>query len=274
MALVVQAFTAQINHSWGRITDLSKEYKVSRTFIYSELSLFKEAMGGLFFPEQKVEPISREACEAAILAYRFEGKCSIDAISTLMKRADMPLSSTGFISEYLSCTGRALDNTLKTANCAVTLLVFADDEVFAKGSPILITVDPISSAILRIELAEQRTAGAWSAHYQSLLNTGFVPRLTTSDAGVAMLLARAETLSDIPWQSDTFHGVAHRLGDWDRRLEKAAYAAIERADEREEKLDSARSEAVIEKRLNACFDAACIFVNLHLRVFTPYAYYL
>jgi len=82
-----------------------------------------------------------------------------------------------------------------------------------------------------------------------------VPRLSTSDAGVAMRLARAETLSDIPWQSDTFHGVAHRLGDWNRRLEKTACAAIERADEREEKLDSARSEAVIEKRLNACFDA-------------------
>lgn len=253
--LVAQAFTAQINHIWGGITNLSKQYKVSRTFIYSELSIFKKGMGKLFSPEKKAEPTSREACEAAILAYRFEGKCSIDAISTLMKRADMPLSSTGSISEYLSQTGRALDNTLKNKNRAAMLVVFADDEVFAKGSPVLITVDPVSSAILRIELADQRTAEAWSAHYQSILDNGFVPRLATSDAGVAMLIARAETLSDVPWQSDTFHGVAHRLGDWNRRLEKAACAAIERADEREEKLDSAQSETVIEKRLNLCFDA-------------------
>ncbi|MES9986187.1 MAG: hypothetical protein ABW115_22570 [Candidatus Thiodiazotropha sp. 6PLUC6] len=255
VALVAQACTAQINHIWGGITHLSKKYKVSRTFIYSELSIFKKEMGRLFSPEKKAEPISREACEAAILAYRFEGKCSIDAISTLMKRADIPLSSTGFISEYLSHTGRTLDNTLKTENRAATLVVFADDEVFAKDSPVLITVDPVSSAILRAELAEKRTAEVWSAHYQSILDNGFMPRLTTSDAGVAMLTARAETLSDIPWQSDTFHGIAHRLGDWNRRLEKAACAAIERADEREEKLDSARSDAVIEKRLNLCFDA-------------------
>ena len=95
MALVAQAFTAQVNHIWGKITDLSREYKVSRTFIYSELSIFKEEMGRLFFPEKKVEPISKQACEAVILAYRFEGKCSIDAISTLMKRTDMLPSSTG-----------------------------------------------------------------------------------------------------------------------------------------------------------------------------------
>ena len=255
VALVAQAFTAQINHIWGKITDLSREYKVSRTFIYSELSIFKEEMGRLFFPEKKVEPISKQACEAVILAYRFEGKCSIDAISTLMKRTDMLPSSTGFISQYLSHTGGILDNILKIKNRTPTLVVFADDEVFAKSSPVLITVDPVSSAILRIELAKQRTAEAWLAHYQSILDSGFVPRLTTSDAGVAMQAARAETLSGIPWQSDTFHGIAHRLGEWNRRLEKAAYAAIEHADEREEKLDSAKSEAVIEKRLNLCFDA-------------------
>ena len=49
--------------------------------------------------------------------------------------------------------------------------------------------------------------------------------------------------------------MAHRLGDWSRRLEKAAYAAIERADEREKKLNSAQSEDVVNKRLNLCFDA-------------------
>ena len=177
VALVAQAFTAQINHIWGKITDLSREYKVSRTFIYSELSIFKKEMGRLFFPEKKVEPISRQACEAAILAYRFEGKCSIDAISTLMKRTDMLPSSTGFISQYLSYTGGMLDNILKIENRTPTLVVFADDEVFAKSSPVLITVDPVSSAILRIELAKQRTAEAWLAHYQSILDSGFVPRL-------------------------------------------------------------------------------------------------
>ena len=195
---MTQAYTAQVKGLWGEITDLSKAYKVSRTFIYTELSRFKEKMGELFFPEEKAEPPSREACEATILAYRLEGQCPIDAISTLMKRADRPLSSIGFISEYLSRTGQALGNTLKNENSTVTLVVFADDEVFAKSTPVLITVDPTSSAILRIERVEQRTADAWSTHYQSILDNGFIPRLTTSDGGVAMRTARAETLGDVP----------------------------------------------------------------------------
>ena len=54
---------------------------------------------------------------------------------------------------------------------------------------------------------------------------------------------------------DTFHGVAHRLGDWDRRLEKAVYVAIEAVQKRENTLASAKNERVIDKRLTLCFEA-------------------
>jgi len=105
------------------------------------------------------------------------------------------------------------------------------------SSPILITVDPVSSVILRIELVDRRTAEKWSSHLQSIQNNGFLPRLLTSDAGAAICAAHKEILGDIPWQLDTFHGVAHRLGDWNRTLEKVAYTAIEKADDCEAKLD-------------------------------------
>lgn len=79
--------------------------------------------------------------------------------------------------------------------------------------------------------------------------------MLTSDAGTGLCAAHKETLGDIPKQSDTFHGIAHSEGDWVRRLEKSAYAAIEAASIREEKLNSAKSEPVIDKRLNLCFAA-------------------
>jgi len=121
--------------------------------------------------------------------------------------------------------------------------------------PVLITVDPVSSAILRIELVEQRTAHNWSNHLQSIQDNGFVPRLSTSDAFTVICAAHEAILGDIPWQLDTFHGVAHLLSDWNRKLEKAAYTAIEKADDREEKLAEAKSEQVIDNRLNLCFEA-------------------
>jgi len=217
-------------------------------------------MAPLFFPTEKPELISREAAEAHILANKFEGKSSIDAISTLMKRFNIPFSSMGYISQYLSYVGKTLPNVLENESEGVQFLCFADDEIFAKSSPILITVEPISSAILRIELVDRRTADEWTGHYQALLENGLFPRLLVSDAGTALAAARKEMFSKTPWQSDTFHGLAHRLGDWVRRLEKSAETAIEIADKRINALASAKTESVIDKRLNSCFvaDNECV----------------
>jgi flagellin-specific chaperone FliS len=212
-------------------------------------------MEGLFFPRKQPALPSKEAAEANILAQRFEGKSSIDAISTLMKRAFLPFSSVGYISQYLSRVGELLPNVLANTCEPEQFLAFADDEIFAKLAPILITVDPISSAILRIELVDRRSADEWSHHYQALLENGFSPDLLTSDAGTALCAAHEKIFPDTPWQSDTFHGIAHRLGGWVRRLEKSAYTAIEEADKHEKTLVSAKTEPVVDKRLNRCFTA-------------------
>jgi len=219
------------------------------------LATFKQEAENLFFPSAQPELISREEAEAHILAHRFEGKSSIDATSTLMKRFDIPYSSTGYISQYLSHVGKLLPNVLENKRGSVQFLAFADDEIFSKSSPILITVDPISSAILRIEQVDHRSADEWSNHYQALLENDFSPRLLVSDGGTGLSAARAKTFTEIPWQLDSFHGIAHRLGDWVRRLEKSAYTAIETVDKRLNTLASAKTDTVIEKRLNRCFAA-------------------
>lgn len=212
-------------------------------------------MNSLLFPRERPDALSKEAAEANILAQRFEGKSSIDAISTLMKRSYLPFSSVGYISQYLSRVGKLLPNVLANRCEPEQFLAFADDEIFAKSAPILITVDPISSAILRIEHVDRRSADEWSRHYQALLESGFSPDLLTSDAGTALCAAHERIFPDTPWQSDTFHGIAHRLGDWVRRLEKSAYTAIEETGKREKTLSSAKTEFVIDKRLNRYFTA-------------------
>lgn len=193
-------------------------------------------MNTLFFPKNKTETFSKEKCKAYILAQRFEGKSSIDGISTLMKRSEMPYSSVGSISECLCQIGQSLPCTLKNECESESFIVFASDEVYAKSIPLLITVDPISSVILRIERANQRTAEIWSNHFQSIQGNGFRARLFTSDAGTGLCAAHKDVFGDIPWQLDTFHGIAHCLGDWVRRLEKSAYSALQLSEEREEKL--------------------------------------
>lgn len=246
---------AQRQGTWGAITELAREHQVSRPFIYDLLATFKAQCHSLFFPPEPVASPSDDALEARLLTYRFEGRCSIAAISALMKRDGLSFSAQGSVSEWLTRIGQALPDTLPNENEAVPLVVFANDEVYAKARPILITVEPISSAILRIELADNRTADQWCAHYQGLLANGFKPVQMTSDAGGGIVAANAATFPDIPWQLDTFHSVAHRLGDWDRRLKKRIERAIKHAADREDKLASAKSDAVINKRLMHCFAA-------------------
>jgi hypothetical protein len=129
---------------------------------------------------------------------------------------------------------------------------FLSDEIFAKTVPILVTVEPISSAILKIEWADSRSAEQWKAHWKSLEENGYRAEYLVSDEGKGLCSAQAETLSYTFRQSDTYHAIAHLLGHWKRILEVAAYRAIDREDKRMRTLDSAKSEEVIAKRIAQC----------------------
>ncbi len=264
--LIIQAYRAQQNISKTYIADLAREHQVSRTFIYNLLSRFKRIMQGFFIPEESSDIDSVAVVEARILAYRFEGKSSIEGISSLLVRASSPYTSVGYISQYLKRVGESLPNTLSNYGPEAKTLTFLSDEIFSKSHPILITVDPISSAILRIELSDQRTAEQWRNHFQVIGDHGFNPKLLSSDEGVGLCAAQTEMFAEIPWQLDTFHGIAHRLGEWSRRLEKQAYKAIEAACKDEDILDSAKSDSVIDKRLTRALvadDAARQAIELY-----------
>jgi hypothetical protein len=112
-----------------------------------------------------------------------------------------------------------------------------------------VTVEPISSAILKIERADTRSAEQWKAHWQSLEEHGYRAEYLVSDEGKGLCSAQAEVLSYTFRQTDTYHAIAHQLGRWNRLLEAAAYRAIDREYERFRTLDSAKSEAVIDKRI-------------------------
>jgi hypothetical protein len=132
------------------------------------------------------------------------------------------------------------------------LVVFSSDELFSKSRPILITVDPISSAILKVELADTRKVDDWKRHWECLENNGYVAIYLVSDEGKSLCQAQKEALADIIRQPDTYHAIAHQLGKWVNILESAAYKAIDEEYDSYDKLDSAKSEEVINKRIEKC----------------------
>lgn len=257
LLIATMALHSMLIGSWGTVTSLAIDYCISRTFIYILVAKLRAA-GSFIFDETTRwrHSLSLRAISIQMmLSLRLEGQTSVGATSQIMKRFDCDLSSTGSVSQILSRIGRLLPKTVAASDGVVQLLVFVSDELFSKSRPILLTVDPCSSAILCIELADSRTANDWKKHFNCLFDNGVNAIYLVSDEGQGLIGGHADAMNDVVRQSDTYHAIAHVLGQWVKRLEDAAYKAIAFEEAREKVLDSAKSDRVQEKRLNDCIKA-------------------
>lgn len=232
----------------GTISRLSDKYNISRQFIYNLRRDFKH-YGNLVFESGKTSSQEAEKLHSLsmILSLRMESKSPIEGISQVLKRFNIPYNSVGFISQELQRIGMAQSNVLETKEKGFRVAI-CSDEIFSKGPVILLTVEPLSLSILEIELSENRKGESWDKHWTRLLDGGYIPIQLCNDEGTGMASAKANVLSEVERQSDTFHAVAHRLGLWVERLEKAAYGCIEAEYESYRLLDTAKTEDVFEKR--------------------------
>ena len=248
--IAFMALTARAAGTWGKITELSRQFMMSRMFVYMLANALHETSLTVFGDNASKPTVAEELPYHYMLSLRLEGKCGIETISTIMKRFGIPNASVGFISQYLQRVGFLLPSTLTTSNDEVQLVVFLSDEIFAKNIPILVTVDPISSAILRIELANARKVEDWKNHWECLQKNGYIATYLVTDEGRGLCAAQKEALADIIRQPDTYHAIAHQLGNWVNRLEGAAYKAIQKEFDCYDNLDSAKSNEVINKRID------------------------
>jgi len=251
LQIAISALFAMLTGTWGTVTNLAVQYCISRTFIYFLASTLRDA--GYFLFEESSELIKglspRVLSIKMMLSLRMEGQSSIGGISEIMKRFEYEFSATGSISQIITRIGCLLPMTISTGSDIVQYLVFASDEIFSKRIPILVTVDPKSSTILRIELADSRKAEDWKNHFQCIFNNGVRAVYLVSDDGAGLRAGHDEAMSDVVRQSDTYHAIAHQLGRWLSLLEARAYKAIALEQERKRVLDSSKSDPVQDKRL-------------------------
>ena len=175
------AISARATGTWGKITELSREFMISRMFVYMLANTLHETSLAVFGENVPTPAVAEELPYLYMLSLRLEGKCSIGTISTIMKRFGIANAAQGSISQYLQRFGSSLPNTLENSNDEVKLVVFLADEIFAKKIPILVTVDPISSAILRIEIADSRKVKDWKNHWECIQKNGFIATYLVTD---------------------------------------------------------------------------------------------
>jgi len=244
--MAVQAFLGL--GVYGEITRSARFYQVSRLFVYK---LLWQLLA--LYTLEVCDPLSvqaiRKEVDRYILLLRLEGHCSLEAISPILKQLGLPVSSIGYIAQRLAAYARALPNAALSGTQIVFLLC---DEIFTLGQPILLTVEPRSLAILKIELVDNREAEPWKNHWEALADAGLIEHQTVvADQGAG--LGKGCALMGLMPHPDWFH-LLRPLAIWGERFYRQALAAIAWEYERGG-LAIGRSEAVLHKRMES-YEAA------------------
>ena len=141
---------------------------------------------------------------------------------------------------------------------------------FARHQPILVTIEAHSTAILKIQLASDRSTETWKAHFDDLGAHRFHSIGMASDRGRGLVAGYHAACQDARWVCDRFHEFQD-LFDRRRQLERKAYAAIAKQDEAAHTFHNAKSEATLHKRLqhyerahHACEQAMARYDQLDL----------
>jgi hypothetical protein len=244
LEIVILALSCQ--GVYGARTALAYQYNISRSFLY-------QLIGIALFCLQEVLSIENISSlptpldpDSMIVLLRLEAKASISNISEILQAQNYPHYSTGMTSERLTYLGEHLPNTLNIEQ--EQSIFYLSDEIFALGSPILITIEPVSTAILRIELAPNRKADTWQQHFEALSEQQFIVSGLGSDRGKGLVQGFQSAHEDLLWCSDHFHEF-RGLIQLRISLEKQAYAAIATEEECQRLFNNARSEGNLEKRM-------------------------
>jgi hypothetical protein len=241
-----------VKHVWihqgiyGKMTQIAQEYHISRTFLYQLTWAAKRHLEDLFSdPQPLVEPPDF-LLEPWMLLLRLEGNCSIPSMSSIFKHFDYQPSSVGYLSESLRDYGRCVPSTLSMPHQKVVF--YLSDEIFAIRAPILVTIDAQSTAILKIELASDRSAKTWDMHFKDLGAHRFHSLGMASDRGVGLQAGYQAACQDGFWVCDQFHEFQD-LFNRCHQLERKAYGAIGKEIKAVETFANAKSEANLQKRL-------------------------
>jgi hypothetical protein len=241
-----------VQHVWinqgiyGKMTRIAQEYHISRTFLYQLSWAARNHLEDLFSdPQHLVEPPDL-LLEPWMLLLRLEGKCSIPSISSIFKHVDYQPNSVGYLSESLQAYGRSVPSTLSMPHKKVVF--YLSDEIFALRVPILVTIDAQSTAILKIELASDRSAKTWETHFKDLGAHRFHSLGMASDRGVGLSVGYRAACKEGFWVCDQFHEFQD-LFNRCHQLERKAYSAIAKEVKAAENFAHAKSEATLQKRL-------------------------
>ena len=135
--------------------------------------------------------------EPLIVFLRLEGKGSIPRLASLVKSFQYQPNSVGYLSACFHTYGCALPSTLSMAE--PTVVFDLSDAIFARHQPILVTIEAQSTAILKMQLAADRSAETWKAPCDDLGAHRFHSIGMASDRGHGLVAGYHAACQDARW---------------------------------------------------------------------------
>jgi hypothetical protein len=219
---------------WGRATELAQIYAVSRTFLYDLRDRALEVLAEGLLP-RKPGPQSQEASLLIDRAFIQRVITVMPMLKGTVRDIQHGLHllfgvrrSVGYISQTLTAAGEQA--TAHNRGITVPLPILGEaDEIFQGRKPCLTLVDGRSFLVVNLTPAESRDSTTWGVTYLDLVERGIQFHDLACDGGTGLRAGVKEAELAIPLRPDLFHILqeAHRLT---RRLERAAYQAIETAE--------------------------------------------
>src|SRR2546429_2132568 len=231
---------------YGKMTQIARYYQISRTFLYQLIFMANLQLEMLFSDEKLLFQKDHRHFAHLLLLLRLEGNCSLLSISSILKALEYHPNAVGSLSQFFQSAGQTLPSTLLMPS--KTWVFYLSDEIFAIHAPILVTIDARSTTILNIELASDRSAETWKAHFEALEQHRFFSLGMASDRGLGLVAGYQAACDMALWVADYFHEFQD-LFALRHQLERKAYAAIGQEDDAAQKFDHAKSTSNLAKRL-------------------------
>ncbi len=226
------------------VSDLARDYEVSRKFLYQQADTAREALSQAFPRQAKNEdvlfhlPVTKAWLRQLVLGLVLVGHAPYRAVIELFRDlldCRIALGTVHNIVRSAVEPARAISGRVDLAGVRIG----AHDEIFQAGKPVLVGVDTATTYCYLLSLEEHRDADTWGVRLLELVDQGFNPEATVADAGTSLRAGQAEALPKVPCQGDVFHIVCD-LKKVVGFLENRAYGALETTEKCERRRDRLR----------------------------------
>jgi hypothetical protein len=220
---------------WGEVSQLAREYGVSRRFLYKMGARAEQALQSALAPQPAGRKprttelvVDRAFLDRALIVLVTAVPGTIRGIQLVLELLFGRHCANGLLSETLQAYGEAARQY--NAQLTIPLPVLGEvDEIFQGQQPCLTVVDGRSFLVLHLSAEQGRDATTWGLTFLDLVERGVQFHDVASDGARGIQAGVRDAKLAVPLRCDLFHLIrkGHQIT---RQLEGKAYRAIETAE--------------------------------------------